>query len=191
MLKMLLTAGCVAVWAFAPSAGAHSEEGHPESARMLDCDHPPADALTRLPAPLDQWAHVECMAAGQFLMQGKDWLWRYPGSFTAQVRVPAWSADLSEAAVGGRYFKRADVTAGSADDAAKLHDRFSRELELYAALTADKPPLTRAYTLRALNDLGQPLEVFFLYRSDRDIWAIVCAPDCRPEATFLIESRRH
>jgi hypothetical protein len=43
--------------------------------------------------------------------------------------------------------------------------------------------------LIAVNDLGQKLALHVVYRSDDDMWGVVCAPDCRPEYVFMLYRR--
>jgi hypothetical protein len=171
------------------SAWAHSDGDDTAASRTLDCDHLPPAALTRLPAPLDGWARIDCLPAGQLLAAHKDWIWRYPASFTTPVFLPAWTADPMQAAVGGRYFASAELIVARAEQAADAHRRFAAQLEVYGAMTEGRPPPSEVYTLTATNDLGQVLHVHFLYRSRQDVWAIVCAPDCRSEYSFLVSAR--
>jgi hypothetical protein len=47
----------------------------------------------------------------------------------------------------------------------------------------------RIYVLTAESNLGEKFDVNFVYRSDLDIWAVPCVPDCRPEQLFHIYRR--
>jgi hypothetical protein len=149
----------------------------------------PERALAGLPAPFDAWAKLDCLPTGQLLVQPRDWVWRYPASFTSRVLVPAWTADPSAVATSARYFTAAEVAVARGGEALALHRRFAQELEVYRAMTAERPPPSAVHTLIARNDLDQELRMYFVYRSPQDIWGIVCAPDCRSDYSFLVSSR--
>jgi hypothetical protein len=178
-----------ATCAIALPASAHSDRDEVPRPQALDCEHLPAEALTALPAPFDNWARLDCLPAGQLLAQAHDWIWRYPASFTTPVFVPAWTADPSAVAAGARYFTAAEVAVAHGDEALALHRRFAQELEVYRAVTAERPAPSAVHTLIARNDLDQELRLHFVYRSPQDVWGIVCAPDCRSEYSFLVSSR--
>jgi len=175
--------------AIIPPAWAHSEGDEAPGPQALDCEHLPEKALASLPAPFDAWATLDCLPAGQLLVQPRDWIWRYPASFTTRVLVPAWTADPSAVAVGARYFTAAEVAVARGEEALTLHRRFAQELEIYRAMTAERPAPSAVHTLIARNDLDQELRMHFVYRSPQDVWGIVCAPDCRSEHSFLASSR--
>ncbi len=165
---------------------AHPEE-HGESIPAIDCSNPPADAVTVLPAPLDRWARLQCTPASQFIVPGADWIWRYPASFTTPVMLPAWTPNPARAAASTHYFVSAQVEHLSAEGAQALHARMAERVPSYAAMA--RTPVRDVYSLRAENNHGEHFEIHFMYRSDADVWALVCAPDCGPELSFLISSR--
>jgi hypothetical protein len=187
--KFTAAALAAAVWALALTAWAHSDGDEAPPPQTLDCEHLPAKALTALPAPFDVWARLDCLPAGQLLAQPRDWIWRYPASFTTPVFVPAWTADPAAVAASARYFTAAEVAVARGEGALALHRRFAQELEVYGAMTAERPAPTAVHTLIARNDLDQELRVHFVYRSPQDVWGIVCTPDCRSEYSFLVSSR--
>lgn len=190
MFAKFVTAALAAVaCALCAAASGHSDKDEAPRGQVLDCDHLPEQAITRLPVPLDTWARLDCLPAGQLLAAGNDWIWRYPASFTTPVFVPAWTSEPAAAAAQVRYFTAANVTVARGDQAAALSRRFATEVEVYGGMTEGRPEPSAVYTLVAENDLGQVFEVHFLYRSNQDMWAIVCAPDCRSEYTFLVSSR--
>jgi hypothetical protein len=172
------------------AALAHSEAEQGGSAPRLDCEALPGAALTSLPSPFDEVARIECHPTGQLLVQGERWIWRYPGSFTTQVHVPAWTPDPAFAA--GRYFTRADVNVQRGAQAAELHRRLIEQLAPYAAAAPSgvSPVPQEIRSLTAVNDLGQALQVHLVQLDGRsDLWGIVCAPDCRSEYSFIATSR--
>ncbi|HEU5282993.1 MAG TPA: hypothetical protein VFU53_04220 [Burkholderiales bacterium] len=177
----------VSVWAV--PCLAHSEAEDAPRAQALDCEHLPEKALTGLPAPFDTWAKLDCLPAGQLLAQPRDWVWRYPASFTTPVFVPAWTADPSAVAASAVYFTEAEVAVARGEEALALDRRFARELELYRTMTAERPAPSAVHTLIAKNDLGEELRMHFVVRSPQDVWGIVCAPDCRPDHSFLVSWR--
>jgi hypothetical protein len=194
MWKSVMAAAAALAASLAPMAAhAHADDGHGDSPRGIDCGNPPADAVARLPAPLNDWARLDCNHAGQMLAQGTDWVWRYPASFTTPVHIPAWTPDSTGAALGGRYFTGAEIAVLRGEAAHRLEDRLASEVVVYREMaTGDgKPPAREVYTLHATNDMGQSFEVHFLYRSDHDIWGLICAPDCASDRTFLLSSRRN
>ena len=177
-----------ALFAVARLGAAHSDGAAP---LQMDCDHVPAQAVAALPAPFDSWAQLECRPSGQFLVQGGDWSWRYPASFTEQVLIPAWMPDPDSLATSARYFKTVAVSIAEGDKAAAMHDQFVKEVVPYRihAGSADTPRPKYVYTLTAVNDLGEEVKVHWVYRSDNDVWGIVCSPQCRSEYSFMATKR--
>lgn len=187
--KLTAAALAAVVCAVIPPAWAHSEGDEAPRPQALDCERLPANALTALPVPFDTWARLDCLPAGQLLSQPRDWIWRYPASFTTSVLVPAWTVEPSAVAARARYFTAAEVTVARGEEALALHRRFAQDLEVYRAMTAERPAPSAVHTLIARNDLDQELRMHFVYRSAQDVWGIVCAPDCRSEYSFLVSSR--
>ena len=187
--KLIAALLAAATWCVAAGAWANSENDAAPRGLALDCEHLPGSALKRLPPPFDTWARLDCLPSGQLLAPARNWVWRYPASFTTPVFVPAWTPDPSAAAEGGRYFTSAEVAVARGEQAIALNRRLAGEVEVYAGMTEGRPDPSAVYTLMAENDLGQSFEVHFLYRSDQDVWGIVCAPKCRSEFSFLVSSR--
>jgi len=188
LFRLLAAAGCAIAF---PAALAHQEDVAQDVPALMDCDHQPRQAVRELPEPVRAWTDLDCRALGQLLVQKDGWVWRYPASWTDQVLVPAWTASAEETDGGAHYFKAVAVETRDGEQAAQLHERFVRELATYRmhAAHADKPIPSIVYTLVAENDLGHRLRINFLYRSDVDIWAVTCAPECRPETVFHVYRR--
>lgn len=190
MIRLLAAAMFAAAMLSSPVVRAHgSEDGHDDSKDLLDCQRLPAKALKVLPAPLDRWARLECVPTGQMLVQGRQWAWRYPASFTTPVHIPAWSFEPAAAAEDSLYFVSADVAHTSGEAAATLEGRLTRDVVVYTAMNEGKQAVRDIYTLTARNSAGHQFDVHFLYRSDEDIWGLVCAPECRSDFSFILESR--
>ena len=166
------------------AACAH-EDASQEPLPFLDCDHPPEHALSVVPEPIARWAQLQCLPAGQMLVPGEDWVWRYPGSFTDRPFLPAWMS--AEPGVSGepRYFKSIAARQAGDDEAERLQRRFAQSMIALPASAGEQ----RIYVLTAESNLGEKFDVNFVYRSDLDIWAVPCVPDCRPEQLFHIYRR--
>jgi hypothetical protein len=185
MFRSVFLAAIVAV-SFVAASPIHALSDSTEPLQV-DCNHLPTAAVTSLPPPFDAWAQLECRPSGQFVVQAGDWLWRYPSSFTEQVLIPAWLPDPDSLATGPRYFKVVGVSLAEGDKAAAMHDQFIKEVVPYRIHTggAETPSPKRIYTLTAVNDLGQEVKVHWVYRSDKDVWGIVCSPLCKSEYAFM------
>jgi hypothetical protein len=186
--KIALAAALLSV---ATGAAAHSDDSDAEQAAaptMLDCSHPPADALRGLPSPIDRWTALSCLPNGQMLHQKTGWSWRFPASFTTQVMIPAGVvADPQDAF--GRYFSSIEITTLEGEAAAQLHAQLARDVPTYAFRFGDKLAESRPkaiYKVRARNDKGGEFLLQMVYRSDQDIWGLVCSPDCVPESLFTV-----
>lgn len=165
---------------------AHSEE-QPEAPQAIDCRQPAAGTVTALPAPIDRWARVECTPSAQYLVPDPGWVWRYPASFTTPVLIPAWTPDPSKAAAQAHYFVSVEVAHATGEAAHALHQRMADAVAAYAASAGTAA--REVYTLRAQNNVGGHFDIHFMVRSDRDVWALVCAPDCGPELSFVMHAR--
>lgn len=171
-----LIAISVGLPALAFAHGADGESGAVEI-DVLDCARPPANALRTLPAPIDRWATLACLPTGHRLTQAPGWQWRYPGSYLVMPFLPAEAPLASRQTPRAKYFVHLDVEALGSEQAEAMHDRFAQTLSVY-----ERTPAPRAiYRVVAGNNLGHDFELFFAMTSDDAGWAILCAPDCRPE----------
>ena len=189
MFRAVVLAAIVAVsFVNASRVHAHSDGAEP---LQMDCDHPPSGAVKSLPSPVDALAQLECRPSGQFLVQGGDWSWRYPASFTEQVLIPAWMPDAESLATGARYFKVVEASLTEGGKAAAMHDQFVKEVVPYRiqAGGSETPSPKSIYTLTAVNDLGQEVLVHWVYRSDKNVWGIVCSPQCKSDYAFIATKR--
>lgn len=193
MVPKLMAALC-ATFAFTLpslcSAHAGEDDGHDTERIALDCEKLPTDALKAFPPPLNDWGQVMCVPNGQILVQGPQWTWRYPASFTTPVHVAAWSALPAAGSAEALYFVKADVTVVRGEAAQALESKLAGDVKVYAAMNKGKQPPSQVFTLTAINNAGHAFDVHFLYRSDQDIWGIVCAPECRSDFSFMLNSKR-
>jgi hypothetical protein len=175
------------VWSAGVSAYAH-DAGDQEPMPFLDCDHPPAHAMRTLHEPIARWTAIECTPAGQMLVSSEDWIWRYPGSFTDRPFLPAWMTADPTRSPDPRYFEALEVRELPSEQLPAFYARIAQSaIELPSAKTP--APSERLYHFVGRTNFDETMEVNFLYRSDSDIWAIPCAPDCRPEQVFHIYRR--
>ena len=128
------------------------------------------------------------MPNGYLLHQKKGWSWRFPASFTNQVVITAAVAAEPNDAFG-RYFSAMEITTLEGDAAARLHAQLAEQVPTYRFRFGDKLADTRPaaiYSVRARNDKGGEFLLQMMYRSDQDIWGLVCAPECVPESLFIV-----
>jgi hypothetical protein len=182
-------AGLVAFACAAATTGAALAHGDHGTGRpgpdLLDCEHLPTDAVTTLPAPLGDWARVECSPSGQMLAPGSQWSWRYPATYVVRPQAPAWSPAASVGTPGAKYF--IDFRLAPLDAAARdaEHVRLLRDSPTYKFWF--DAPASEAWRLIAENNLGHEFEIVFPKDRKGRWWAILCVPDCRPEYAFLME----
>jgi hypothetical protein len=168
-------------------AAAHSEGEHDDAGDLgfYDCDHPPANAVRTVPAPLSQWARFECNGAGQRLVAAQHWQWRFPASWTTRPDLPAWTPAASFVLPGPKHFVKLEVFELDAAELDAAHERLLRDSLTYRFHVETRP--RAMFRLAALNSLGHDMDVFFPVVSDDRLWAVPCVPDCRPEFAFIIE----
>ena len=156
-----------------------------ELSRSPDCKGLPSEAATEVPAPADRWARLDCRPYGQALLQNPDWTWRYTGKYMAEVSVAAVMGQAAQEAVGARYFLQLSVSTQDGETAAQLHARFLSELASYALHAGAATPRA-VYRLEAINDLLDRITLYFLERTDGELWGVACTPQCSPENVFHI-----
>jgi hypothetical protein len=172
----------VAPWPVAQAHGDHVGHAGPD---LLDCEHLPADARTALPAPLGEWARVECSPSGQMLAPGAGWQWRYPATYVVRPQAPAWSPAASAGTPGAKYFIDFQLVEITGADREAEHTRLLRDSAIYRRNFEHAP--TAAWRLVAENNLGHAFEIVFPQDRAGRIWAILCTPECRPEYAYLME----
>lgn len=168
-------------------AAAH-DEGASDAAGELgffDCEHPPANIVTALPAPLGEWAQIECNAAGQKLIAAKGWQWRYPASWVTRPEAPAWSPEASFKLPGPKHFVKLDMATLDTAALDAAHAKLLSESATYRFHVETRP--SAMYQLTAVNNLGHTMDIYFPVVSSDRLWAILCVPQCRSEYAFIIE----
>jgi hypothetical protein len=169
--------------ALAPVAPAYAAREHYQ---LIDCSKLPEGAVTKAPAPVAQWTRIDCRPIGQLLTQQPGWQWRYSGSFTQEVMVAAIMGSTAEEGGGARYFRDVSVSSQSGEQLAELDRYLKQSVVSYAFIAGDETPRA-GYTLRAVNDVLDTITVHFMERTEGDLWAVVCTPECRPENVFLVQ----
>jgi hypothetical protein len=166
------------------AALAHGSHQHGE-VDYLNCERLPQNAARELPAPLAAWAGIECTQKGTKLVAAPGWQWRYPNSWFDRPIVPAWAPDASIGEPGAKYFIDFSVTVLEGEAAAGQHARLALAIPAYGNDLA-LPPAT-LYRVAAENNLGHEMVLWFPLKTQDDLWAILCTPECRPEYAFIIQ----
>lgn len=160
----------------------------------MDCEHPPQDAVRKLPEELAQWARLSCFPSGQSLTQGGGTQWRYPSSFTEKVYLPARGAqdDLDGKP---RYFTRLAIRKLPNDEARAQHQRLLKSVTVYADRLTDSatnktPDAPQdAWEVVGTNNANNAVHIYLMRIAGvQDTWGLVCAPECESQAAFLIIS---
>ena len=178
-------AGALALLA-ATAACAHSEgsEDH-DDGMLLDCEHLPADAAREVPDPISVFAQIECSPAGQKLVAGPGWRWRYPATWTVRPEAPSWAPEASTSVPGRKYFRTFEVAEVKGEALTRVHERLLREATTYAFYFETVPQaMTR---LLVTNSHGHQMEIFFPKEREDRYWGFLCVPQCRPEYGFMVE----
>jgi hypothetical protein len=161
-------------------------QGAREHYQLIDCSKLPEGAVTQAPAPVGHWTGIDCRPIGQLLRQQPGWQWRYSGSFTREVMVAAIMGRAAEEGGGARYFRDVSVSTQSGEQLVELHRYLKQSVASYAFMVGDETPRA-AYTLRAVNDVLDTITVHFMERTEGEMWAVACTPECRPEDVFLVQ----
>lgn len=174
----------VALGADALAHAGHDPATH-AAVDVMSCDKPPANAVLTLPAPLSDWAEIECSPLGQQLVPGPRWQWRYPASFKVRPVIPAWSPTASEEALGAKYFIALEIDDLSDAALGERHAWLAAQVATYRDAEHDPPRAMRR--LRAENNLGHEFDVWFAQFEGGRQWAVMCVPECRVEYAFRLQ----
>jgi hypothetical protein len=178
----MLAAICFAAACLCISVSAHQEGGKDAGPALLDCDHPPADAVTRLPEAIRRFAELACLPNGQLIVAHEDWVWRYPASYFDRPLIAAYSPTESRMEPGARYFTSLAVEELSTEAAMKQNEALGRALPNYRT----EPPPRSMLRMAAENELGHRFDVYFPMTDANNGWGAICAPECAPELLFMI-----
>lgn len=168
------------------SAGVHAHGNDaPTPVGAMDCGRPPENALRAVPAPIDGWALVDCNPRGTKLIAAPGWQWRFPNSWFDRPDAPAWAPDASIDEPGAKYFVEFTAAVLEGAEAAEQHARLAAAVPAYRDAIKTVP--TRIHRLEAENNLGHEMVIWFPASAPTDLWAIICAPECRPDYAFIIQ----
>jgi hypothetical protein len=155
---------------------AHSDN-HEAQEEEVDCENHLASAFPELLKP---FARLEC---DQFIVNPADWQWRYPNSYFDRPYIPAFAPKPKKQVAGMRLFRQLDAEEVSSAQIPELHEHKFGKIRSYKQA---QPP-KRLIRLKATNDLGDSMDVWFGLLTDDRGWVSICAPVCAPEYLFLIE----
>lgn len=177
------------LWVCAHQDGSESDV---DAVGSMDCEHPPADAVRKLPEPLSRWGRLSCYPSGQMLTQSADAQWRYPGSWTEQVMLPARTADDSTDAKP-RYFTDIKVRQLDRAEARETHQQMMKRNAVYAdrlvdANTRQAPDAPKAaWEVSGTNNTKSSFRLYLMQHDGRqDIWGLMCAPECEAHLSFIV-----
>lgn len=162
---------------------AHGNDA-PTPIGAMDCGQPPENARRKLPAPIDQWALIDCSPLGTKLIAAPGWQWRFPNSWFDRPDAPAWAPDASIDAPGAKYFVDFDARVLEGAEAAEQHARLAAAVPAYRDAVPAVP--ARIHRLDVENNLGHEMVIWFSAATPNDLWAILCTPQCRPDYAFII-----
>lgn len=159
-------------------AHAHSENHEQDDdAEGAACENHLAESF---PDVLRPYARLEC---DQFIVNPDNWQWRFPGSFFDRPYIPAFAPKPKRVVAGSRTYKQLSAEEIDKSQIAGLHE--SKFLKIRSYKQAQAPE--RLIKLRATNDLGDSMDVWFGLHSESKGWVAICAPVCAPEYFFLTE----
>jgi hypothetical protein len=162
-----------------------AHQGEESGAQQMgyDCEHPPADAITALPAAISQMARLSCLPVTQAIVAGGAWRWRYSGTFFEMPYVPAHGHSDSMGLAPPFYFKK--ITARELDAAQATQ----RSAELAGDIPTFRPAgaITSMSYVDAVNNYAQIIRMIVAMESDTRGWMLVCAPECRADYVIVLE----
>jgi len=155
---------------------AHSDS-HQDEDEDAECENHLAETF---PDMLKPYARLEC---DQFIVNSASWQWRYPNSYFDRPYIAAFAPKPKKQVAGMRLFKQLNVQELSAAQISELHENKFSKIRSY---NQPQPP-QRLIMLKATNDLGDSMDIWFGFLNDDKGWVSVCAPTCAAEYFFLIE----
>ena len=173
---------CLAALGAAAVSQAHQEGDGRSGPEPLDCEHPPADAVTGLPEAIQPFAELACAPNGQLIVAREDWVWRYPASYFDRPFVAAYSPMESRTEPGARYFTSLVVEELTGEAARKQNEALGKTLPNYRP----EAPANSVLRMIATNELGHRFDVYFPMTDANRGWGAICAPQCAPEMLFMI-----
>ena len=99
------------------------------------------------------------------------------------MAIPAFAPKAKKNMAGVRVYKQFYAEEIEKKQILELHESKFLKIRSYK-LT--QPP-TRLIKLKAINDLGDFMDVWFGLIDDKKGWVVICTPICAPEFFFLTE----
>jgi hypothetical protein len=182
---------CVAAFCFlANQAAAHGPGEEPEKGMpgVMDCEHPPADALKAVPDDLRDWLALDCAFNGVSLMPTADWSWRYTGSFFDRPMVFAGLAEVIDKRNDGPwYFKRIERVRLSEETRQALHEKLAKEIPMYKEYVQKVHAIVQINTV---NNYDDSITFNMAFDANGHVMGVPCTATCRPEHAFYMERRK-
>ena len=164
----------------APALSFAHTDNH-EAEEETECENHLADTF---PEQLKPYARLEC---DQFIVNPAGWQWRYPNSYFDRPYIAAFAPKPKKQVAGMRLFRELSAEDIGPAQIAELHESKFSKIKSYAQA---QPP-QRLVRLKATNDLGDSMDVWFGFLGDDKGWVSVCAPVCASEYFFLMERLKH
>jgi hypothetical protein len=162
------------------------EEGEGEAGeKLIDCEHPPGNLKTSVPKIISGVAAIACTPSAQHIHASKGWTWRFPANFFQVPTIPAFSPFDSRNEPAGRFFTGFEIVELDATQTQEKHKWFAQHVVTYPGSQVP----AKIVKLVATNDLGHSLDAFFGFKTDKEGWVVLCAPECAPEFVFLMQKR--
>ncbi|MFN0314213.1 MAG: hypothetical protein ACKVQA_04145 [Burkholderiales bacterium] len=187
----VLRALAVLALAFPAMGAIHGDgEAEEDAYPAMDCEHPPSGAIKKLPEPLARWARISCFPSGQALSQAAHAQWRYPGSWTDRVFLPARTqADENDARP--RYFTQFDVRELPFAEAREHHQRLLKEVAVYADRISDGTRVpdapSAAWEIVGTNNQSNSFHLYMMQHAGKaEMWGLMCAPKCESHLSFIV-----
>ncbi len=192
MIMNSILRGFVLVALALPAVGAVHQEGDAdeEPYPAMDCEHPPTGALRKLPEPLSHWARISCFPSGQALSQSAHAQWRYPGSWTDKVLLPARTA-ADENDARPRYFTQFEVRELPSAEARDRHQSLLKQVPVYADRISEGTQVpdapVAAWEIVGTNNQSNSFRLYMMqHEGKREMWGLMCAPQCESHLSFIV-----
>ena len=143
-----------------------------------DCAGSPAEAVTKLPAPLSNWGQVMCTPYGHIITNLDGWVWTQPGAY-APVMIPTQMLRKNPEPLGNKaYFTQIAFTRVEGKEFETAYSAFIKGFD-------DGGEKTTGYRLDVTSVSGKTLKLYF-FESGDSIWGIWCAKECDPMSRFIL-----
>lgn len=142
-----------------------------------ECENHLNDAF---PEILKPYAKLEC---DQFIVNTERWQWRFPNSYFDRPYIPAFAPKSKKNVAGMRVYKQFSAEEIDKKQILELHESKFLKIRSYA----QPLPPERLIKLKATNDLGDDMDVWFGLTSKDKGWVAICSPICAAEYFFITE----